>query len=125
MAKKNPMMQVGGALLFLGALIYLYVYFTWYGSGYAGGAWLSAAQFLAPFVVAVALFSAVTLFFMGIGTMSGKTSKDPKMAMSILWKFIMAGSVTFLIITGGTAWYYWVVLALLLTYLGGMFSSEM
>ena len=71
MAKKNGMMALGGALTFIGSLIYLYVYFSWYTSGYAAGAWLTMASFLAPFVVGVALFSAVTLFFMGIGTMAG------------------------------------------------------
>jgi hypothetical protein len=117
------MSQVGGALTFIGSLIYLYVYYTWYTSGYAPSAWLSMTAFLAPFVLGVALFSAVTLFFMGIGSMSGMAAKDPKMMMDVLWKFIMAGAVTFVIITGGTGYYMWAVLALVLTYLGGMLGG--
>ena len=107
----------------MGSLIYLYVYFTWYSSGYAASGWLSAASFLAPFVIGFALFSAVTLFFMGLGTMAGKNSRDPKMAMNILWKFIMVGAVTFVILTGGTGWYLWAVVAFVLTFIGGMFSG--
>lgn len=125
MAKKDSKAQIGGVLTLLGSLIYLYVYYVWYSAGGALGGWLAATSFLAPFVIAVALFSAVTLFFMGLGKAAGMSSGDQKMSMNILWKFTMVGAITFVIITGGGAWYYWIVLALLLTYVGAMFSSEM
>ena len=123
MAKQNSMAQVGGVFTFIGSLVYLYAYYTLYGN--APGTWLSMASFLAPFVLGIALFSAVTLFFMGIGTITGMASRDPKMMMNMLWKFIMAAAVTFVIITGGTGYYYWAVLALVLTYIGGMLSTNM
>ncbi len=124
MAKKNNMTQFGGVLTFLGSLVYLYVYFTWYNGGYALSAWLNAASFLAPFVIAVALFSAVSLFFLGIGKITGRGPSDPKMAMNINWQFVMWAAITFVIVTGGTGWYYWSVFALLLTFVGAMLSSQ-
>lgn len=124
MAKKNSMWQVGGALTFLGSLIYLYVFFAWYGAGAPVGAWLSAAQFLAPLVIGFGVFSAVTLFFMSLGTLMGKMSGDQKMAEHMLWKFIMVGAISFLIITGGSSMFWWAFLAFILTYLGAM-SAKM
>lgn len=122
MARKNQMAQIGGILTFLGSLIYLYVYFTWYGSGYSSGSWLSAAQFLAPFVAAFALFSAVTLFFVGLGSMAGRMPSDAKRMKDVLWKFVTIGAITFVIVTAGSGWYYWAVLALVLTYIGAMLA---
>jgi hypothetical protein len=124
MAKKSSMWQVGGALTLLGSLIYLYVFFTWYGGGAPAGGWLSAAQFLAPLIVGFAVFSAVSLFFKGLGTLMGKMSGDAKMAKHYLWKFIMVGAISFLIITGGSTWFWWVFVAFVLTYLGGI-SGDM
>jgi hypothetical protein len=121
MAKKGNA-QLGGALTFLGSLVYLYVYFTWYSSGYAASGWLSMASFLAPLIVGFALFSAVTLFFIGLGSMAGKMPHDAKRTKDVLWKFVTIAAVAFVIITGGSGWYYWAVLALLLTYIGAMFA---
>lgn len=118
MAKKNSMKQIGGILTFLGSLVYLYVFFTWYGSGAAAGAWLSAAAFLAPIIIGVALFFAITLFFSGIGIAAGQA----KMKEEMLWKFVSTSAIAFVILTGGTGWFYWSVLALLLTFIGAMFA---
>lgn len=121
MAKKGNA-QLGGVLTFLGSLVYLYVFFTWYSGGYAPSTWLSMASFLAPFVVGFALFSAVTMFFIGLESMAGKIPHDAKRTKEILWKFVTLGAVTFVVIGGGGGWYYWVVLALLLTYIGAMLA---
>lgn len=121
-SKKNSSGLAGGILLFLGSLIYLYVFFTWYNSGGAFGAWLSAAQFLAPFVAVGAVISAITLFFLSIGSMAGKTSGD-KMKMNVLWKFIILGGITTLILTAEGMWFYAALVGFILTYLGGMFAS--
>ncbi len=118
MAKKNSMAQLGGVLTFLGSLVYLYVFFTWYGGGAAAGSWLSMASFLAPIVVGVALFFAVTLFFTGLGTIAGKAQVEEKMT----WKFVSTAAIAFVIISGGTGWFYLSVLALLLTFIGAMLS---
>lgn len=121
MAKKGNA-QLGGVLTFLGSLVYLYVYFSWYTSGYAIGGWVAAASFLGPFVIAVALFSAISLFFLGVGKISGRGPSDPKMAMNIGWQFVMWAAITFVILSGGTGWYLWSVIALLLTFVGAMLS---
>lgn len=114
----------GGVLAFLGSLVYLYVVFTWYtGSNGAisAGSWLSGAQFFAPFVVAFAFISAISLFFMSIGAAMNKM--QGKMAMT-LWKFVMLGGISFIILTGGMGVFFWeALLGFLLTYLGGMAAS--
>ncbi|HUB92427.1 MAG TPA: hypothetical protein VL945_00540 [Candidatus Saccharimonadales bacterium] len=123
-AKKSSAGMAGGILVFLGSLIYLYVVFTWYNSGAALGAWVSATQFLGPFVVAVAMVSAITLFFMGIGTMSGKATGEMKSMMQmVLWRFVMLAGITEIIVTGGGAWFYAAILGFVLTYIGAMASA--
>lgn len=117
--------MVGGILVFLGALVYLYVIWTWYaGTTTATPAswWLgNYAEIWYPFVAAFAVFSAISLFFMGIGGIAGKWGSD--MMNNVLWKFIMIGAVTLLILTAGSAWFLWVVVGLVLTYLGGMLGT--
>jgi hypothetical protein len=115
MAKKGAG-TIGGFLLFLGSLVYLYVGFTWYSSG-TSGPWLTAAQFFSPFIAALALISAIVLFFMSLAGLMGKVQND-KMMDDVLWKFIIWGGATFFIITAGGSWFYWAVLAFVLTYLG-------
>ncbi len=117
MAKKNSSAAAGGVLLLLGSLVYLYVLFSWYNSGIVGS-WLSAAQFLTPFVAAVALIGSISLFFMSIGTLAGKMSD--KTMMNVLWKFVMFESVTSVIITATTSSFYAVIGAFILTYLGAL-----
>jgi hypothetical protein len=116
MAKKNNSAMAGGVLLLLGSLVYLYVLFSWYNTGTIGS-WLGAAQFLTPFVAAVALVGSISLFFMSIGTMAGKADK---MMMNILWKFVMIESISAVIVTAGGAWFYATIGAFVLTYLGAM-----
>jgi len=108
---------VGGILVFLGSLVYLYVVFTWYMNGATASAWLSAAQFLGPFVIAFAVVASVSLFFMGIGAMANMRG-DKKMMSRALWKFTMLGALSLLILTGGSFWFYAVLLGFVLTYLG-------
>ncbi len=127
MAKKNSMGLAGGVLLFVGSLIYLYVFFfAWYAAGLSNAAalaapWLSAASFLAPFVIAFAVISAIALFFMGIGMMAGKMSGDKeKMAV---WKFLILGGMTMLILTGVGQYFYAVVVGFVLTYLGATIAE--
>ncbi len=122
MARKSSMGALGGFLLFLGSLLYLYVGFTWYSSGTLGP-WLSLAQFFGPFVAAFALISAIVLFFMSLAGLMGKTGAGDKMKTDILWKFIVWGGALFFILTAGGAWFYWVVLAFVLTYLGAASQS--
>jgi hypothetical protein len=117
---KSSTMPMGGALTLLGSLVYLYVFYTWYISGAAASTWLSSAAFLAPLIFGFGIFGVVTLFFMGIGTMMGKTPKDNAAMSKMLWKFITISAVSFLIITGGTGWFWWAFAAFILTYLGGM-----
>ncbi len=107
--------------MFLGSLVYLYVVFTWYNGGATAGAWLNAAAFLSPFVIAVAIVSAITLFFMGLGAAAGMKG-DAKMA-DVLWKFIILGGITTLIVTGGGGWFYVALVGFVLTYLGGSVLS--
>lgn len=108
----------------LGSLIYLYVVYMWSTGVVAPSALLASASFLAPFVVAFGVFSAVSLFFMGLGSAAGISGGDEKMMSNILWKFIMLGAVTFIIL-GGTASFYVVLVGLLLTYIGGMAGTKM
>jgi hypothetical protein len=117
MAKKNSSAAAGGVLLLLGSLVYLYVLFSWYNSGIVGS-WLSAAQFLTPFVAAVALIGSISLFFMSIGTLAGKMAD--KMMMSVLWRFVILESITAVIITATTSSFYAVIGAFILTYLGAL-----
>ncbi len=123
MAKMKGSNQIGGALTFIGALVYLYVYFAWYSGGYGLGPWVSAAQFLGPLVIAAALFCAVSLFFMSIGSLMGMNPPDPDMKHKLMWNFTMWGAITFVILTGGTGFYWWALLGFLLTYIGAMKSS--
>lgn len=118
MAKKNSMAAAGGVLLLLSSLIYLYVLFSWYSAGGTFSTWLTAASFLTPFVAAVAIVGSITLFFMSIGTMAGKMAD--KMMMDILWKFIMVESIAAVIVTAGGSWFWAVIAAFVLSYLGGM-----
>ena len=118
MAKKNSSAAVaGGVLLLLGSLVYLYVLFSWYNTG-AIGSWLGAAQFLTPFVAAVALIGAISLFFMSIGTIAGKMDDD--MMMNVLWKFVMVEGISSVIVTAGGSSFYVAIGAFILTYLGAM-----
>jgi hypothetical protein len=123
-AKKSSSSVGGGVLVFLGSLIYLYVVFTWYSSGAALGAWVSATQFFGPFVVAAAMVSAITLFFMSIGAMANKATGEMKSMMQmVLWKFVMLAGVTEIIVTGGSGWFYAAILGFILTYIGAMAAS--
>ena len=122
MATKKSSGVGGGILVFLGSLIYLYVVYAWYYS--AGGMltpWVSIASFFGPFVLGLAIVSAVTLFFKGIKGIAGQTSSNSK--HPVLWKFTNMGGVLFLIITGGTAWFTWALIGFILTYLGAMWES--
>ena len=121
-ARRKPAssVQAGGALMFLGSLIYLLVYFMWYGAGYSMGPWLIPTAFFAPFVIATALVSTISIFFMSFGFMKGKPMPEKSM---MLWKIVMLEAMAFVIITGGTGLFSWVVLALVLTYLGGAAST--
>ncbi len=109
------MSAAGGILLFLGSLIYLYAVFAWYGSALSG--WLAAASFLGPFVAAFAIVGAITLFFMGIGTVAGKVMSDSKAMW--MWKYIAATGMSMLIVTAGHGMLFgWAVVGFLLTYIG-------
>jgi hypothetical protein len=123
--KKGSSGPVGGILVFLGSLIYLYVVFTWYGGNAVPSAWLADASFLAPFVIALAIFSSFTLFFLSIGMMSNKTVDDAhaKMMGQILWKFISTGAITLFILTGQGAFFLYAIVGFLLTFIGGMMGS--
>ena len=125
-AKKNSSSMLGGALVFLGSLVYLYVVFTSYtgSSGGALGTWATAASWLGPVIVAVAIVSSISLFFMGIGTMADKAQGEMKSMMhQVLWKFVMLAGITQVIVTGGGAWFYAAVLGFVLTYIGAMAAS--
>ncbi len=120
-AKKSSSNMAGGVLAFLGSLVYLYVVFTWYGNGAALGSWLSAASFLGPFVVAAAIVSAITLFFMSIGTMAGKPLNE--MMRNVLWRFIMLAGVSTIIVTGGSSLFWAAIAGFVLTYIGAIAAS--
>jgi hypothetical protein len=124
MATKKSAGAAGGILVFLGSLIYLYVIFTWYGTSgtVTTGSWLASAQFLTPFVIAAAIFSSIALFFMSIGAIAGKmdSKKDGP-----LWKLIMWGALMLLIVSGGTQYFWYVVVGLVLTYIGGIWEMMM
>ena len=105
----------------LGSLIYLYVVFSWYSSGAVAGQWLNAAQFLAPFVAAFAVIGAVSLFFMSIGAIAGKMTNE-KMNHT-LWKFVMLGAISLVILAAGGALFYAVILGFILTYLGAAITD--
>ncbi len=124
-AKKESSGPVGGILVFLGSLIYLYVVFTWYGQGGAMGTWLNMASFFAPFVIALAIISSFSLFFLSIGMMSNKMMDEAhkKMKGNILWKFIMLGAITLFILSGMGAYFLYAIVGFLLTYIGGMMGS--
>jgi len=125
MATKKSSSAVGGAfLVFLGALIYLYVVFTWAGQNGAGSspAWLASyAAFWTPIVAAVAIISAITLFFKGIKGMAGKFSSNSK--HPVLWKFTNLGGVTVLILASGSGSFLWAVLGFVLTVVGALWAS--
>jgi hypothetical protein len=121
MAKKSYFGPVGGILALIGSLIYIYVVFAWYSSSTAASPWLSAAQFLSPFVAALAIVSAISLFFISIGTIAGKMKGDK--TNKVLWKFVILGAVTLLILAAGGSWFYLVVLGFILTYIGAMIAT--
>jgi hypothetical protein len=119
MAKKSSMGAAGGILLLLGSLLYLYVGFTWYGGGASYGTALTTAAFFGPFVVALALISAISLFFMSLGVLGGSMANGKDMD-KYLWKFMTLAGLTFFIVTAGGSFFYWAVLAFILTYIGGI-----
>ena len=117
MAKnKSVGSQLGGVLVFLGSLVYLYEVFTWLSGGAVLSGWASAASFLGPFVAALAVISSITLFFLSLGLMAGKVSSDAKEHGKLLWKFIMLGALTVLIVASAS--WSTVVVGFVLTYLG-------
>ena len=119
MAKKSSMAAVGGEILMLVAsLLYLFIGFTWYGTG-TTGSWLAAAQFLSPFVAAGALIGAIVLFFMSIGIMTGHLESGKGMN-DMTWRFLMFVGVVFLILTAGGSWFYFAVLAFVISYIGAI-----
>lgn len=119
MAKKRSMAAVGGGLLMLVAsLLYLYIGFTWYGSG-TTGPWLAAAQFFGPFIAAGALIGAIVLFFMSIGVMTGNLPSGKGMS-DMTWRFLMFVGVVFVILTAGGSWFYLAVLAFVISYIGAI-----
>jgi|GEM_PF-7039602 hypothetical protein len=120
-AKKGSSSKTGGILVFLGSLVYLYVVFTWYSKGAALGAWLSASAFLGPLVVAFAMLSAIILFFTSVGMMADMAEGEKKHQM--LWKFVMIGGITEIIVTGGSGWFYAAIVGFILTYLGALMAS--
>ena len=120
--KKNKNSAVaGGVVALIGSLVYLYVVFSWYAAGVVGP-WQNAALFLGPFVAAVAVVSAISLFFMSLGILAGKMDK---MMSSAVWKFTMLAGITTIILTGGTsgAWFWEALLGFVLTYIGAMMAS--
>ena len=104
-------------MLLLGSLVYLYVLFSWYNSGTIGS-WLGAAQFLTPFVAAVALIGSISLFFMSLGTIAGKMSD--RMMMNVLWKFVYVEGLSSVIVTAAGSSFYAAIGAFILTYLGAL-----
>lgn len=119
--KDSSSVMAGGILLFLGSLIYLYVVFAWYSNGSMLNAWLAAAQFLAPFVMAAAIISSISLFLMSIATAVGKMTKS--MHKDAIWKFVMLGALTTIILTAGGSWFYAAIAAFVLTYLGAVWAA--
>ncbi len=111
--KKNPSKWWSGAFVLLGTLIYLIVIFTWYGGHAAAGPWLSAAQFLAPFVAALAIVLTISMLLMSLGMLAGKP-----ITLSSMWQYLMADAVFMLILSAGGSWFYAVVIAFILTYIG-------
>ena len=111
-AKKRTYKSVGGVLALLGSLVYLYVLFTWYSSGAALSGWVSAASFLAPFVVGVAVVTGISLLFMSLGSMAGKGVKS-----EVLSKFIILAGVVYVVL-GGASMFYVVILGFVLTAIG-------
>ena len=122
--KKSSSTVGGGFLVFLGSLVYLYVVFTWAGQNGAGSspAWLASyATFWTPIVAAVAVISAITLFFKGIKGMAGMLNTSGK--HPVLWKFTNIGGIAILVLMSGSASFLWAVLGFVLTYLGAMWVS--
>ena len=114
--KDSGKVRVGGVLLLLGSLIYLYVVFTGYAS--TTNAWLSTASFLAPFVIAGAVVSTIVLFFMSLGTIFGMAT--PEMLNKPLWYFYIASGITTLIVGGAGSPFYMTVVGFILASLGAM-----
>lgn len=102
----------------VGSIIYLYLVYSWYSGGAASGAWLAAAQFFAPFVAAFAVIASVSLFFMALGRLAGMKGGDDEKMGKVLWKFVMIGALSLLIVTGGSGMFAWAVLGFVLTYIG-------
>lgn len=125
MAKKRSMAAVGGGILMLiASLLYLYVGYTWYSVGSSTGVWLSAAQFFGPFVAAFALIGAIVLFFMSIGVMAGYMPNDNGRSMgNKMWPFLISLGIAFFIVTAGGYWFYWAVLAFVISYIGAIAKS--
>ncbi len=117
-AKKRMAGQTGGAVMLLGSLVYLYVFFTWYSSGALVGPWISAAAFLGPFVIAGAIVSAITLFFFSVGSLSGRPVSE--MMRSIIWRFVIMSGGAFFILTGGGSLFLAAILGFIITYIGAL-----
>jgi uncharacterized membrane protein len=118
MARKGSGNLAGAGVLFIGSLVYLYVVYSWYGAGAAFGSWLTAASFLAPFVAAMAVVSSVSLFFMSLGKLAGMQGGDEKTMSNIIWKFVIYGAMTLLIVTSQSALFIWALVGFVLTYIG-------
>lgn len=102
-------------MLLLGALLYLYVVYMWYGTATVlSGTWLMATQFLAPFVATFAVVGSVSLFFKGLKMVAGKADSKE----TWLWKFLITDGMAMLILGGPMNWT--VLLGFLLTYIGAV-----
>lgn len=106
--------------MLIASLLYLYVGYTWYSSGSAAGAWLTSTQFFGPFVAAFALIAAIVLFFLSIGVMTGRMPSNGRGMGDRTWSFLMFIGIAFLIVTAGGAWFYWAVIAFVISYIGAI-----
>jgi len=115
MATKKSSQMKGTLLEFLGALIYIYLVFTWLGSG-GTPLWLSGAGAIwLPVIAGVALISSLTLFIMSLVALAGMNSDMMIMgAMKATWW----GGFAIFVLTAGGAWFWWAILGFLLAYIG-------
>lgn len=112
-------------LQFIGALIFLYVVWTWSqnwaalpASGWFGG----AGAFWAPIFGAVAIYSTIALFIMSLVALFGMNSAGmAEWAM----KMVMWSGIALLGLTAGSAWFLWVVVGFVLSYVGSGGQSNM
>lgn len=115
MAKKNDM--TGPFLALLGALVYLYVVYSWSATpGFAASGWVATfGSFWLPIFAGLATAGTISLLLIALGGLAGMV--DDKASQWAMRATFFTAVALFALTVGG-AWFWWVALGLILAHFG-------